>query len=350
MGFNNNVSFLNVDPSLMNAGAYAMRQGGRQVYRGNAWDAATASGMAFLTGELEKLDPKVREPLTSVTWHRDIVAKSGGGWVDYTSTFDMDYGTSGPNQKSIVGSGTTTVPVMQVNTNKNLFKVFTWMHAMQVPFVDQAKLKQIGRNLEDLLDKGIRLNYNKTLDENVYTGFTDLGMTGLLNDPNVVATLAKEGASGETGWEHKTADEILQDVNSALVEAWTAAEYDLKGMPNHILVSPAAYAYITLHKVSEAGNVSIMEYLLQNNIGKDQGVKLTIVPCRQCVGAGTGGTNRMMVYVNDEDMVNFDITVPITRAMTQPSVERAAYLTLYAAQIGQVKFNYYQPVRYVDGI
>jgi len=330
--------------------ASAMKMGGKQAFYGGAMDSATASGMAFLTGELEKLDPKVREPLTSVTWQRDIVAKSGGGWVEYTSTFDMDYGTSGANQKSIVGSGATTVPVMQVNTNKNLFKVFTWMHAMQVPFVDQAKLKQIGRNLEDLLDKGIRLNYNKTLDENVYTGFTDLGMTGLLNDANVVASLVPNGAAGTRTWATKTPDEILQDVNQALVDAWTAAEYDLKGMPNHILISPSAYAYITLHKVSDAGNVSIMEYLMQNNIAKDQGVQISINPCRWCVGAGTSGTDRMMVYVNDEDMVNFDITVPITRAMTAPSIERAAYLTLYAAQIGQVKFNYFQPVRYYDGI
>ena len=342
--------FSGVTAAQAQMAASAMKMGGKQAFYGGAMDAATASGMAFLTGELEKLDTKVREPLTSVTWQRDIVAKSGGGWVEYTSTFDMDYGTTGANQKSIVGSGSTTVPVMQVNTNKNLFKVFTWMHAMQVPFVDQAKLKQIGRNLEDLLDKGIRLNYNKTLDENVYTGFTDMGMTGLLNDANVVVSQVEVGKSGQRTWKDKTPDEILQDVNTALVEAWTASEYDLKGMPNHILISPAAYAYITLHKVSEAGNVSIMEYLMENNIAKDQGVSISIEPCRWCVGAGVGQTDRMMVYVNDEDMVNFDITVPITRAMTAPSVERAAYLTLYAAQIGQVKFNYFQPVRYYDGL
>lgn len=345
-----NASFFNVDANLRNAGAYAMRQGGKKSFRGSAWDAATASGMAFLTGELEKLDPKVREPLTSVTWQRDIVTKTGGGWVEFTSTFDMDYGTTGPNQKSIVGSGTTSVPVMQVNTNKNLFKVFTWMHAMQVPFVDQAKLKQIGRNLEDLLDKGIKLNYNKTLDENVYTGFTDQGMTGLLNDANVVTGYVANGAAGTRPWSTKTADEILQDINAALTEAWAAAEYDLKGMPNHILIPPAQYAYITLHKVSEAGNISIMEYLLQNNIAKNQGVDISIEPCRWCIGVGEGGTDRMFVYVNDEDMVNFSLTVPITRAMTQPSIERAAYLTLYAAQIGQVVFNYYQCARYYDGI
>lgn len=58
----------------------------------------------------------------------------------------------------------------------------------------------------------------------------------------------------------------------------------------------------------------------------------------------------MMVYVNDKDMLYFDMTVPLTRALTQPSVTDAAYLTLYASQFGVPKFLFYQPVRYYDGI
>lgn len=345
-----NASFFTPNAAMAQAAARAMHSGGQQAFYGSAWDAQTASGMAYLVGELEKTDPKIREPLSSVTWQRDIVAKTGGGWVEYTSTFDLDYGTTGANDLSIVGSGTTTIPIMQVNTNKNLYKVFTWMHGMQVPFVDQAKLKQIGRSIEDLLDKGIRLNYNKTIDQNVYLGLTKLGTTGLLNDPNVTTATVANGASGKSTWADKTRREVLADINQALVDAWTASEYDLDGMPNHILIPPSQYALLVKDPVTEAGESSVMKYVMENNIAVNQGRNITIEPCRWCIGAGTGGTDRMMVYVNDEDKVNFDITVPITRAMTQPSVERAAYMTLYAAQIGQVKFNYYQPVGYFDGI
>ena len=42
-------------------------------------DSAIASGLAFLNGELEKRDPKLYEPLTSVTWMRDIVADTVDG-------------------------------------------------------------------------------------------------------------------------------------------------------------------------------------------------------------------------------------------------------------------------------
>ena len=58
----------------------------------------------------------------------------------------------------------------------------------------------------------------------------------------------------------------------------------------------------------------------------------------------------MVVYVNDDNFVYFDLPVPLTRAMTQPVALQFAYVTIYAAQMGQVKFLYTQPVRYVDGI
>ena len=344
------LSFMQADTAMRNLGNYAMKQGGMKAFRGNAWDAATSSGMAYLVGELEKIDPTIREPLTSLTWQRDIVAKTGGGWVEHTSTFDVEYASSGANGNSIVAPGATAIPIMQVNTNKNLFKVSTFMHAMHVPFIDQAKLKQIGRNLEDLLDKGIKLNYNKTLDLNAYMGFAEAGTTGLLNDPQVAVYSAAEGAAGATQWDKKTPDEILHDINNALNDAWAASEYDMCGMPNHILIPPKQYAYIVAQKVSEAGNVSILKYLLENNIAVEQGGDVVVAPCRWCIGAGSGKKDRMMVYVNDEEKVNFDLTVPLTRAFTQPSAERAAYITLFAAQIGQVKFNYYQPVAYHDGI
>ena len=71
---------------------------GGAVPGGNAMamDAAgVASGMAFLTSELEKRDSLLRKPLTSVTYPRDIVVKSGGGWVDYVSAQAVGYGITG---------------------------------------------------------------------------------------------------------------------------------------------------------------------------------------------------------------------------------------------------------------
>lgn len=340
---NSGISFGNIDNVKM------MQDASLGV--GRALDAAgIATGMAFLEGELEKRDPKIREPLTSVTWPRDIVAETGGGWVDFTSTMNVDYATSGANDGSLVGGATDVITTVQANVNKDIFRVFTWAQAMKIPFVDSQKFQTIGRSIDSILDKGIRLNYNKSIDQLVYQGFKNVGITGLVNDDNVVRSLAPNGASGDTLWSSKTVDEILWDINKALVEAWAASEYDESAIANHILLPPAKYAYIQSTRIGTSGDESILSYILKNNLAANQGKSLTIVPCRWCTGAGTGGKDRMVVYVNDKDFLYFDLPVPLTRAMTQPVALQFAYVTIYAAQMGQIKWMYYQPARYVDGI
>lgn len=318
---------------------------------GRVLDAAGIStGMAFLEGELEKRDPKIREPLTSVTWPRDIVAESGGGWVDFTSTMNVDYATSGGNDNSLVGGATDVISLVQANINKDVYKVFTWAQGMKIPFVDSQKFQTIGRSIDSILDRGVRLNYNKSVDQLVYRGFTSVGFTGLVNDVNIVRSTAPNGAAGSSLWQNKTVDEILWDVNKTLTEAWAASEYDESAIPNHLLLPPDKYAYIVSTRIGTSGDENILDYLLRNNLATNRGGNLYIAPCRWCSGAGTGDTDRMVAYVNDRDKVYFDLPVPLTRAMTQPVALQFAYITIYAAQMGQVKWLYYQPARYMDGI
>ncbi len=315
-----------------------------------AQDAATAGGLAFLVGELEKRDPKLREPLTSVTYPRDIYINTGGGWVETTSNYDVSYANTGGEDGGIIADQSNDIPIMQADIGKDIYKVFNWANIMKVPFLDQAKLQTIGRSLDQMLDKGIRLNHDKTMDRNVYTGFPKYGTYGLVNNPKVTAASAPKGASGKATWADKTPDELLIDVNEIMNATWEASEFDLSGMAQHILIPPRQYAKLVATKVSEAGNISVLQFLLENNIGKNQGIDLSINPCRWCIGAGTGGTDRMAGYVNDEDRLQVDETVPLQRGMSGPDITNLAYLTAYVGQMGQVKFLYYEPAQYMDGI
>lgn len=312
---------------------------------------AIASGMAFLEGQLEKIDHKLREPLTSTWWARDIVAKTGGGFVEYTSAYDVSYATTGGNSNGIMGGETNELPIMQADISKEIYKVFNWGHVLRVPFIDQQKLQKIGRDLESILNNGLKLVYDKTLDINVYESFAEYGTYGLVNNPNVIAKTAATSADGTTTtWTKKTPDEILSDINGAITATWVNSEYDLSGMANHILIPPEQYSTLVERKVSNDASKSILTYLLENNIGKEQGVTLFIGPCPFLKGAGTGGTDRMMAYVNDEDKVRFSITVPMTRLQVEASVTQLSYLSAFVAQFGQVEFLYLQPVQYIDGI
>lgn len=314
--------------------------------------AAIASGLAFLTSELEKLDPMLREPLTNTTYPRDINIESGGGWVEATSAFNVDYAVTG-GQADGIGGIQNNIRRIQADFSKDLYKVLPYEVSMSIKIQDQLRGAVTGRSIEQVYDDGIRLDYDKFMDINTYLGQTSYGTTGLLNDTNITAVSVATGASGKTTWKDKTPKEILDDIDDAILAAWQAAQYDNSAIPNHILIDPANFAYInrTIITVNGvAGGESLLKYLMENNIAKAKGVDFFIGECRFCLGAGTGGTNRMVCYVNAKRFVGMDVPVPMSRIMTQPNVNTASYDSLYMANVGQVKIHYYEPFIYRDGI
>ena len=322
---------------------------GGAVPGGNAMtmDAAgIASGMAFLTSELEKRDPLIRKPLTSVTYPRDIVVKSGGGWVDYVSAQAVGYGiTGGSGGSPVQAGGSNGLPIVQANLEKGLYKAHTFAAALRVMWVDMQKANYIGRSLDQLLQDGMRMAYDKHMDQNVYTGMEEYGSTGLVNNPDVTETSVTGGT-----WAAKTKEQILADINSALTAVWAAAEYDEDAMPNHILLPYEQYTYIMNTMVTDLATETILDYVLKNNVAAKNGKNLYIGATRWCKGAGTGGADRMVVYVNHERFLQVEELVPLARVMSQPNATEFCYDTAYAANLSEVELFYPQTMQYFDGI
>jgi hypothetical protein len=313
--------------------------------------AGIASGQAFLVSELEKRDTLVRTPLTSFTYTRDIPIRVGGGWVDYVSAMGVGYGvTGGSGDGPVTAASADGVPLVQADFSKDLHKAHMIAVGTRVFWIDQMKGNVTGRNLDTLLRDGVRLTYDKHMDENTYKGFAKYSTTGLLNDADVTVTNAAAGAGGTATWATKTADEILKDVNDAILTAWAAAEYDLDAIPNHIVLPYEQYNYIATTKVSQLAEKTILTFLLENNVAKANGGDLFIGATSWAKGAGVGNTDRMLVYVNKERYVAMDELVPLTRAMTTPNAERFSYDTTYAGNVSEVEVFYPMTMLYVDGI
>lgn len=314
-------------------------------------DGAIATAGAFLVSELEKRDPIVRVPLTSFTYARDIPIKTGGGWVDHTSNLNIDYGvTGGSGNGTVQAGGANGSPLIQLNLEKDVYKTHVFNTTMRIKFVDMMRSQVTGRSLDKMLSDGVRLVYDKHMDENVYRGLSDYGSSGLVNNPNVTAASAATGAGGSTTWSSKTPAEILKDINDAINAVWEAAGYDLRAMPNHILLPHEQFNYIATQPVSGLSEKSILTYLQENNVAAKNNVNLVIAGVPWCKGAGTGNTDRLVVYVHDEQFIAVDELAPLSRIMTSPSTEAQAYDSLYMANISEVEFFYTQTVRYVDGI
>ena len=314
---------------------------------------AVSSGLAFLESELEKLDPMLREPLTNTTYPRDIEIESGGGWVEATSAFNVEYGVTG-GEADGVGGIQNNIRRIQADVSKDLYKVLPYEVSMSIKIQDQLRGAVTGRSIEQMYDDGIRLDYDKYMDINTYLGQSAYGTEGLINNSMITpASVTADGTGSSTLWKDKTPEQILRDIDDAILAAWAAAQYDNSAIPNHILIDPENFAYLNRTVFAANGAtapISLLKYLLENNIAKAKGVDLFIGECRFCIGAGVGSTNRMVMYVNQRRFVGMDVPVPLGRVMTQPNINTASYDSLYMANVGQVKIHYTEPFIYRDGI
>ena len=311
-----------------------------------AMDAAgIASGQAFLTSELEKRDMLVRTPLTSFTYTRDIPIRVGGGWAEYVSAMNVGYGITGGSGDNLIQSASTDgIPLIQANFGKDLWKTHVVSAGTRVFWVDMQRGNMTGRNIDTLLRDGLRMSYDKHMDENTYVGFARYGSTGLVNNANVAITSATGNFTAITP------DQILGDINTAILTAWAAAGYDLDAIPNHIIMPYEQFNYIATTRIGQLAEKTILTFLLENNVAKQNGVDLYIGATSWCDGAGAGGADRMVVYCNKERYIAMDELVPLTRAMTTPNAERFSYDTAYAGNVSEVEVFYTQPIIYVDGI
>ena len=332
--------------NFQNVGTFDLNtmQGGAKPF---AMDAAgIASGQAFLTGELEKRDMLVRTPLTSFTYTRDIPIRVGGGWAEYVSAMNVGYGiTGGSGDNLIQAASVDGIPLVQANFGKDLWKTHIISAGTRIFWVDMQRGNMTGRNLDTLLRDGLRMTYDKHMDENTYVGFARYGTTGLINNADVTVTSASTTFANAT-----SPDDILDIINTAILDAWAAAGYDLDAIPNHIIMPYEQYNYIATTRIGQLAEKTILTFLLENNVAKQNGSDLFIGATAWCKAAGAGNADRMVVYCNKERYIAMDELVPLTRAMTTPNAERFSYDTAYAGNVSEVEVFYTQPIVYVDGI
>ena len=88
--------------------------------------------------------------------------------------------------------------------------------------------------------------------------------------------------------------------------------------------------------------------MLENNIAAQQGKPLVISACKWCSAIGSNYSDRMVVYMNQQDRICFNLTQPLRRLETETADLRIKIP--YIAQFSEVRFLYPSTVRYTDGI
>lgn len=305
---------------------------------------------AFLVGELERLDQTLHEPLVAVTWGRDIQLREDVTIADEVSSFtNSSFASPGgivPTGKAWISKDANAITGVALDIGKTTNPLYLWGMEIKYTLPELQSSQKLGRPIDVQKYQGMRTKYQMDIDEMVYIGDTTFGKYGLLNSPLVTATNAVNGAGGSPLWSSKTPDEILADVNTLLNNAWAASGWSI--VPSELRLPPKAFTYLVSQKVSNAGNVSILEFLRNNSIANAQnGRPLNILPIKWLTGRGSSGTDRAFVYTNDRERVRYPL-VPLQRT---PLEYRSLFqITTYYGRLGVMEWVYPETAAYLDGI
>lgn len=354
---------------VMDAGGNQRGKAFPQTYKTHDGRTVDSSG-AFLVGELERLDMTLHEPLAAVTWGRDIDLREDVTTADEVSSFttstyysagSLGTGQSVGNGKSWIGKNTSQVSRVSVDIAKLTQPLIPWAKEIAYTVLELESAARIGRPVDEQKYKALQLAHQMEIDEMVYYGDQPSGFYGMINSNNRttsdaitnVANVAN-GGSGSPLWTAKTPAEILQDFNEVLTSAWAATGWSI--LPDSILLPPADFGYIATQTVSTAGNVSILNYILENNITARQGgATLDIKSVKWALGTGVGGTvsvggaghDRMMVYTRDKDRIRYPMTM---LSKTPLQYDAIWHKSTYYGRLGVLEIVYPECVAYRDGL
>lgn len=312
------------------------------------FDAATidAAGV-FLVGELERLDQELHAPLASVTWGRDIDLREDVSIADEVSSFTNSAfaaaGGASPNGKSWIGKDANAIQSIALDIGKTAHPLNLWGMQLGWTIPELESAQRLGRPVDQQKFEGMQLKWNMDVDEQVYLGDATLGLTGLVNNPNVATSNAVTG-----NWNNGTTtpDQMLADVNAVLDTAWQNSGYAYT--PSELLLPPTQFSVLVQTKVSSAGNISALEYLRNNSISNaNNGRPLNINPCKWLTTAGASGKTRMVAYTKQKRLVRFPL-VPLQR--TPLEYRGILQLTTYFGRLGAVEWVYPETGAYADGI
>ncbi len=324
---------------------------------------------AFLVGELERLDPTFHEPLSAVSWDRDVPLRDDIQLGDDVSSFTQSsFGTpSGPGtgsvvgqKRSFIGKKSTEVPEMEIDTGKITQPLIPWGEGVAYSLAELASAAQMGRPIDQQKIAALNREHQMQTDAQVYLGWTGNGTYGLVNSNQVTPTNFPDAASGGGGalWSGgtKTPGEILSDLASLAYKPWAASGFALR--PNRIGLDPNNFNYISVTPATSAGSKSILAYFLESYNADTNAEPLRIVAIKWLTGAGVGGTllqqgttNRAIAWHRfDGPWQDAPVRFPMTMLQRTPVQYDGLFHKLYYwGRMGSCEFVYPETVAYMDG-
>ena len=171
--------------------------------------------------------------------------------------------------------------------------------------------QRTGKNLDQRRAITARRAHDEMMNRMALKSNTADGTFGLLDFPGITeVTLQADGTSASKTWASKTPDQIVRDINdlvNAVMEPTSARE-----VPDTLLLPIAQYNDLASRRIGEAGEKTLMRYILDNSPYIKR-----IDWLSELKNFGAGGTNRALVGRFDEEHLTLEIPQPFEQFEAQ---------------------------------
>lgn len=322
---------------------FGVQPGERQI---SAYLGDAESGVAFMISQIAYLEQQIYEvKYADIVFDQLVPMETnipeGAASVAYRS---YDGATIG----KFLGARADDIPLVAAEAQ---------VHTVQLGYsgigtkysLDEARTAALAGMPLDAAQARIAYRGARMHQQNVVLfGDASRGMYGLLNHPNVTKT------NSTVDWATADIDAIVGEINDAISTVWVNSKQ--RFLPNTLLIDGARYAKLVNRKISEAGNVSALKYLMENNLYKVQTNKdLEIRPIPHVAadvlaanGVSNGGKARMVAYEKHID--NLKAYMPIPPRFVAPQLINLHIITPMEYKNSGTEFIYPTSAIYIDAM
>jgi len=274
-------------------------------------------GIAFYVSQLAHIETTLYKTPYAAIDYADLIPPVQGipEWADEWTYISYDGVTMG----KFIGSSAKDLPRVTVSANKSRVNIGYAGVGYDYSLDEMRKTAQMRMPIDTTKAELAFRGSQEHMQRVAYFGDADRGMTGLFNNPN----LALDNSTVD--WSTATGQEIIDDMNSLLVEVWTNSKSI--HLPDTLVMTPTRYATLSSRRMDTGTDTTILQFFMLNNLYTTRTKQqITIEPRYQLEaselaanGVSNGGKDRMMAY--EKNPRNLGMANPLPFRQTAPQIQ-----------------------------
>ena len=265
-------------------------------------------GYAFLTPQLHRIETEVymvRYPSFDISRFFSVDT-SGDMWDVGTIVYSQD----NVGNAEFLAGGSFDMPYASTKMSQGVQNYHLAGIGYEWNTQELQRAAKLGKSLSaDKARSAVmaadRFIYGLAMTGKNPAGVSEKGWTGFTNNADIPsAQVAADGTGSSRLWTAKTPDQILRDINAVLTAVETGSGETF--IADTLVLPTSLYNYIGTTRIGDT-NATILSFLQANNVA---GEALTILKTRSLETAGTGGTTRMVAYMNNPEVMKFHLPGP----------------------------------------